>query len=137
MIEKGNYMTWYAAHLIEYFKIKEGYQDTFPVWENVILLRANSSAEALKLARQIGEENHKIPDDSWRVDDKPAIHVFLGIRKVVECDIDDSNDPNTFPNSGTEITYIKMQLATEDDVQKLVRGDSVTVIREDVGPNTD
>jgi hypothetical protein len=29
---------WYTAHVIMYFKFKEGNQDSFTVWENVFLV---------------------------------------------------------------------------------------------------
>jgi len=125
-------MAWYAAHLIEYFKVKEGHQDIFPVWENIILLQADSPTEAIKLAQQMGEEKYSVPDDSWHVDDKPAVKIFLGVRMVVECDNDDIDNPDAELKSGTELTYIKMLVASEDDVLKLARGDSVTVTREDI-----
>ncbi|MEP7286936.1 MAG: DUF4288 domain-containing protein [Chloroflexota bacterium] len=129
-------MSWYAAHLIEYFKLREGVQDSYPVWENVVLIQADNVHEAFKLARQIGEEQYNSPDDSLRLDDKPALKVFSGVRKIVECEIDDPEDLQSPPISGTEITYTKMEVATEEDIQKLMQGYAVTVTLEEVGRNT-
>ncbi|CAG0990796.1 MAG: DUF4288 domain-containing protein [Anaerolinea sp.] len=126
-------MTWYAAHLIEYFRLREGHQEKYPVWESVILIQANSVGEALDLAHQIGKEKYDATDDTWHLDDQPATKIFLGIRKIVECDLDDADSS---PALGTEITYTKMEVNTEDEARRMAHGESVTVTMEEVGRAT-
>jgi hypothetical protein len=37
-------MTWFAAHVIMYIAFKDGRQDTYRVWENVVLVESLGSA---------------------------------------------------------------------------------------------
>lgn len=47
---------WYAASIIMLVKFKDGNQDKYPVWENVVLIKASSGDEALELAEKRGRE---------------------------------------------------------------------------------
>jgi hypothetical protein len=38
-------MAWYTAHLVTWFRFKEGPQDCFPVQENLVLIQAASAEE--------------------------------------------------------------------------------------------
>ena len=42
--------TWYAAHLVLYVEKKTKSQRRFPVWENIVLIQANSEEEAIAKA---------------------------------------------------------------------------------------
>ena len=77
---------WFAAHVILWVKYTEHKQKTFPLWENVILIRAQSAQEAFAKAEAHG---HRMagkgkPTFSWS--GKPAMWVFGGVRKVTACD---------------------------------------------------
>ena len=48
---------WYAAHLIEYAKFRDGVQDYYPFYENVVLIEADSPEEAWDKAEQFGKDN--------------------------------------------------------------------------------
>jgi hypothetical protein len=120
-------MTWYAAHLIEYFKFQTHEQTNFPVWESIILVNTVDATSAYDIALNIGQKRYGNDDSIWHVDDHAADKVFLGIRTIIECDIDEITG---LPSSGTEITYIKMQVKTEDDLQKLMRGEEVVITLE-------
>ena len=50
---------WYAASIIMLVKFKDGNQDKYPVWENVILIKASSDDEAIKKAEKEGREKEK------------------------------------------------------------------------------
>src|SRR5215212_447535 len=85
-------MTWYAAHIISYVKFKEGIQDRFPLWENVVLIEADSDDKALEEAEKIGKSDYDDSDDpdnngdmTW--DERPAYWVFAGIRKLMLCTV--------------------------------------------------
>ena len=41
---------WFAAHIITWVKYMEHEQMTFPIWENVVLIRAKSEKEAFAKA---------------------------------------------------------------------------------------
>ncbi len=47
-------MTWYAAHVILLTKFLDGVQDSYPVWENVVLINAATSEEAYAIADRKG-----------------------------------------------------------------------------------
>lgn len=130
-------MTWYAAHLIQYFRLKEGIQTTFPVWENVVLINAQSVDEAFKEAERIGREEYgPIETEDLRLDDQPAISVFGGVRVLVECQetiatwdeaglIEGESDNQV--GHGTEVTYLEFEVDGEDALQRLIAGGTVNV----------
>ncbi len=50
-------MGWYAAHIIQYARFKDGRQDTYPCYENIVLLDAASISSAQEEAARIGREH--------------------------------------------------------------------------------
>ena len=113
-------MSWYAAHLIEYFKYRQRRQRSFLVWENIVLIRARSAEEAYAKAQQMGREEEALSDKdkSLRLNGHPAKLVFAGVRKVVLC-----VDPDRRPGDGTEVSYTEMELRSEEALRKLVAGE--------------
>ena len=49
-------MKWYVAHVIMYVKFKDGVQDSYPIWENLYLIKASSPAKAWEKAHKYGRE---------------------------------------------------------------------------------
>jgi hypothetical protein len=47
-------MRWFAAHIVMVVELKEQKQDHFPAWENVVLVKASSEAEAFRKAEVLG-----------------------------------------------------------------------------------
>ncbi|MBN2004361.1 MAG: DUF4288 domain-containing protein [Anaerolineae bacterium] len=43
-------MNWYAAHAVMYVKFKDRQQEKYPLWENILLIAAESDEEALAKA---------------------------------------------------------------------------------------
>ncbi len=133
-------MTWYAAHIIAYIKFLDGVQDKYPVWENVVLLETDSVDQAYEEAERIGKEDY---DDTaegsgdllW--DERPGVWVFAGVRKLIECQDTASTMvklPDRVRNSpvhGTEVTYSQFEVADEEGLTKLVKGDPVTLLYEE------
>jgi len=119
-------MSWFTAHLVLYVKFKDRTQKRFPVWENLILVRADSEDEAFAKAEARGREEEGDDDGSFRWDGEPATWVFAGVRKVTACD-----DPGRRPGDGTEVSYIEMELGSEEAVRRLSEGESVTVRLKD------
>jgi hypothetical protein len=113
-------MTWYAAHSITYVKFKDGNQDKYPIWENIILIEALSNSEAWDkaIARAKEDEDKEESDLLWG--DRPAIFVFAGIRKIVLC-----VDAEERPNHGTEITYSQMEIDSLESLSKFLRGEDL------------
>ncbi len=120
--------TWYAAHLILYVRYKDGKQPRFPVWENIVLVRAASVDEAFAKAEKRGLED-ATEDPSFRWEGHPADWVFAGVRKLTEC-----VDADQRPGDGTEVTYIEMELPSLAAVKKLAAGEAVTVKLDDPFP---
>lgn len=117
-------MTWYAAHLVEYFKLRDEVQETYLAFENIVLIEADSVEQGFQEAERMGRENI-VEDDTLTVNDKPAICVFGGVRKLVECE-DTTQDSTKRPKHGTEVTYSKFEV-TEANLQAFIASRSVEV----------
>lgn len=126
-------MTWYAAHLV--FRT----QSTTPapampvvIEEAVRLVSADGVDEARAEARRLGA-SCCVDDPSLTLNGVPAVQTFLGVRKIVECDLDPPRafDTSGVPGHGCEVTYSIMTLQSEADLQKFLDGDAVDV---ELGP---
>lgn len=120
---------WYAAHLVLYVRLKHGQQACFPVWENVVLVKAASEDEAFAKAEARGQED-ATEDPSFRWDGRPAEWIFAGVRKLTLC-----QDPEHRPGDGTEVTYLEMELPSEAAVRKLASGNHLSVRLMDSFPD--
>ena len=119
-------MGWYAASIIIYTKFKDGIQDKFPFYENVILIEAPSPEEAFEKAVIRGKEDEGDSEGTYYYDDRPATFVFAGIRKIIEC-----QNANDKPVDGTEITYSSMIISEEEAFSRLLKGEGVSVFYEE------
>lgn len=114
-------MNWFAAHVIMAVKWKKKRQTRIPVWENIILLQAETEEEAFAKAEQRGRAD-AMKDDSFCWGSEPAEWTFAGVRKITLC-----QDETKRPRDGTEITYTEMEVASEEALHKLVEGEPVSV----------
>ncbi len=119
-------MTWYAANSIMYTEFKDGNQDYYPIYENIILIQAQNEKEAYTKAKERAKKDEGDSSGTYLYDDRPANIVYAGIRKITKCD--DSDSP---PANGTEITYSELEVDSEDQLSKLINGDPVTVLYKD------
>lgn len=123
-------MSWYAAHIIMYLKLKTQPQDRYLVWENVVLFEAASGEQAWEKAQQRGHEEEGDCDGSLRWGEQPATWVFAGIRQLV-----DSEAPDERPGDGTEVSYSEIEVDSLEAIEQLAEGRSATVrflgIRDD------
>ena len=117
-------MAWFAAHAIMYFKLKSGEQDRFTIWENVYLIEAENSDEALEKAKAWAKQEEGDSDGSLRVDDQPATLVFAGIRKMITVS---HWEEEGHLRHGDEITYSEFQVSDEKSIRELVDGEEVSV----------
>ena len=115
-------MSWFTAHLVMYVKLKDGTQDRVPVWENMVLIKAPSEEVALAKAEQHGRAEEGDDEGTFRWGGKPARWVFAGVRKVTLC-----QDSQRRPDDGTEVSFMELEVASEEAVAKLVAGDPVSV----------
>ncbi len=124
-------MPRYAAHIILYTKFLDGVQDTYPVWENVVMIHAPTSDEAYARADRKGL--FEAEGEGYTYDGRPAAWVFAGVRKLNECieDFDPAQQAaGGMEEDGTEVTYSSFTLDDEQSLQRLVAGRSVSLVYE-------
>jgi hypothetical protein len=107
-------------------RFKDGKQDKFPIWENVLLVTAESPDEAEQKAIRRAREDEGDSSGSYTYDGRPATWVVAGIRKLIEC-----QNAETPPADGTEVTYSVFEADSEETVEKLTSGDVVTIRYEE------
>ncbi len=115
-------MSWFAAHVLLYVKLKTRPQHRFPLWENIILLQAESEEEAFAKAERQGREEEGDEDGSFRWGGQPAEWVFAGVRKLTLC-----QDSEKRPRDGTEVSFNEMEVSSEEAIGKLLAGQPVSV----------
>jgi len=113
---------WFAAHIIMWVKYTKHKQKSFPLWEDVVLIKAQSEKEAFAKAEARGQRLAGKGDATFTWGGKPAMWVFGGVRKVTTCD-----DPEERPDDGTEITYTQMRVRSPEALRKLLEGEPVGV----------
>lgn len=113
---------WYAAHIIMLVKFKDGKQDRYPIFENIVLIKAKSEPEALSRAESRGREDESNPDSVFSWDERPAVFEFVGIRKLIEC-----SDFENRPDDGVEVSYSNFEIENEESLHKLVQGEPVSL----------
>ncbi len=118
-------MAWYAAHAIMYVKFKDGLQDKYPCWENIILIEAKTADEAFQKAEARAREDEGDSQGTFTHQGRPASWVFAGIRRLVSC-----TDPLDQPTDGTEITYLEMEVEREDCFTQFLNGKLAQVLYE-------
>ncbi len=126
---------WFAAHAVYSFELLRGRQTTFTLVENVLLIRARSSKAALVAAIALGKRQ-QLEDPSLTLDGKPARQKFLGIRKLVTCAADVSDDSSRDGrvrevHSGTEATYLTYRVTGRAALKKLMAGKEAELILEE------
>jgi hypothetical protein len=115
-------MSWFAAHLVLYVKLKKQRQQRFPVWENIVLIKADSEDEAFRKAEERGREEEGDDGGTLQWGGEPATWVFAGVRKLTSC-----QDPEKRPGDGTEISYVEMEMNSKEAVDQFAEGQPVAV----------
>jgi hypothetical protein len=109
-------MNWYAAHIVLVVKYKRGSQKSYPAWENVVLIRANSENDAFTKAEEAGLRDATDDDGSFRWRGRAARWEFAGVRKIVELALRRDR-----PSAGDELTYNELEFDSLSAVQKFVQ----------------
>jgi hypothetical protein len=86
-----------------------------PVWENIILIKADSEEMAFAKAQERGKQDEGDEDGTFRWDGEPATWVFAGVRKVTLCE-----DSEKQPGDGCEISYTEMEINSEQGLLNLL-----------------
>lgn len=128
--------TWYAAHIVTYIQFLDGSQDSYPIWENVVLIEAESDERVSEEAERIGKQVYEMPEDEMFSEGRPAMWIFAGVRKIIECrdtsvKTIERSDIDPRPGYGTEATYSKMRVDSKEALEQLVQGEPVTVVYEE------
>jgi len=131
-------MTWYAAHIVLLTKFLDSVQDSYPVWENVVLINAATSDEAYAIADRKGNAEAAVENHTYN--GRPAAWVYMGTRKLNECL--EYFDPEErvsggMEEHGTEVTYSSFVLPDEEAMQKLLANRDVTVLYEGREPEAE
>jgi len=108
-----------------YVEFKDKLQEKYPIWENIVLIEANSEEEALRKAEERGHLDEGDDSGSFSWEKRPAMWVYGGIRKLLSC-----ADFEKRPTDGTEITYSQMEVKSASDLKKLINSKRVSVIYE-------
>jgi hypothetical protein len=120
---------WYSAHIIMSVRFADPQdQTTYPVWENVVLIKAPTEDAAWQRAEEVGRGDETDGTDGFQWKGKPARWVFAGVRKVIECR---SSAPDDQPIDGAEVSYSQIVLPDKEALTKLVNGRPVTVYYEE------
>ena len=109
-------MTWFAAHVVMVVKFKRGPQKRFPVWENIVLVKADTEQQAFAKAEALGNDEANDNDGSFRWDGKPARWEFAGVRKIVECAVISQR-----PGDGDELTFNELEFDSLTAVEAFAR----------------
>ena len=113
---------WYAAHILMYVKRKNKLRGKIPVWENIVLIKAESEASAYDKAQLRGKQDEGDDDGTFRWQGEPATWVFAGVRKLTLCE-----DPERRPGDGSEISYTEMEVNSEQALWSLLEGKPIAV----------
>jgi hypothetical protein len=119
--------SWFAAHALIGTKRIDA-KGAIVVYENVFLVEATSHQKAKELAIAMAMPEVDL-DDTTTLDGAPAVNFFVGIRKTILISHPTSSnlDETSPPISGTEITYSAFEVDSEEDLQKLAKGECVNV----------
>ncbi len=115
----------YAAHILTLIRFKDGVQDLLPLWENVVLLTAPDPDAALLAAERYAQDNYLYDFDitGYTVNDRPAYCEYWGVRKLQKVPL-----PANAIQESVEITSNELEVADQEALQALRRGETVTVI---------
>lgn len=120
----------YTAHIVMQVVFTEEPQTDFPVWENIVLVQADTPEAAEQAARQIGLADEGNSDGTLTWNGKKARWAFAGIRRLVSCMDIIHHAPLDGPEiqtvgHGTEVTYLQFTLKSHEDLQAFLKGSEV------------
>ena len=124
---------WYAAHVIMYIRYKDvADQAEYPVYENVYLLAAENEDRAWEQAEKMGMLWAGAGNGSLLWNDHPAVQVFGGVRKIIECANTPENPAtDNRPVHGSELTYSQFVVRGDKALRHLIEGGSVVLTYEE------
>lgn len=109
-----------------FVEFKNHRQDHFPVWENIVLVEADSQSQAFEKAERCERRGEGDDGGTFRWGNQPAKWVFAGVRKLTECALVADR-----PGDGTEVSYSELEVDSRAAIDQFVAGDRVTVCYND------
>jgi Domain of unknown function (DUF4288) len=123
-------MNWFSATLISVVRLRAGEQESYPIWEDVCLIEAMDYDEAFRKAEALGKSRES-DDPTLTLNGQPATIAFCGVRKIARVINPFDVPAESPPQHGSEIAFSKYSVSTDQDLEKLVQGESVTVVYEE------
>ncbi len=105
-----------------FVQFKDGVQNHYPVWENILLIEAPDDDAANELAVVRAKEDEGGSDSGFTWDDRPATWVYAGLRKLIKVahrSVSEEIGP------GDELSYSEFDLPNREALDRLVAGDEV------------
>ncbi len=107
-----------------YIKFKDGNQDSYPIWENVLLIEADTPEEAQEKAIKVAKSDEGDSENSLKWADRPATWVFAGLRKLLTVAHPDADETKF---DGAEITFSEFEIEDKESFQRYIDGKDVTI----------
>ena len=124
-------MAWFTASIVVAIKLKENAQEKYPVFEDFYLIEGDSPNQAYEKAVSIGRELEAL-EDNLTLRGQAARRLFVGIRKLRSIFNPAPYEKDTdSPVHGTELSHSYMIVNSEEDLNKLGRGEAVEVLYVD------
>lgn len=115
---------FYVAHLIQRVHfLQADYCTEIPLWENLVLVEAESVDMAYELAERMGKESEDL--EGFTCNGQPAELRFVGVRKLISI-VEDT------VTSGVELSYLQMEVSSEEDLNALMSRRPVNVAFNDL-----
>lgn len=118
-------MPWYAASAIMYLKFKDDNQDIYPVWENVLLVQAETPEQAEEKAYSRARQDEGDGSSTVTWNGRPATWVFAGLRKLIIVSHPDTENKEL---DCSEVTFSEFEIASQDDFNSYVNGKDVRLL---------
>lgn len=117
--------TWYAAHIVMVVHFTKAKQTTYPAWENIVLIAADSAEEAYRKADAYGAAEEGDDGGTFHWGNRLARWKYAGVRKLTECRFLEDE-----PCDLGEATYIDLEFPSEEAVRNYIAGNDqqVTIV---------
>jgi hypothetical protein len=120
-------MVWYVASAVMELRPRSGRSWPSFFHENCYLVESETPSAALELAEAIARRSI-VADEGLELDGVSAEFVFLGIRKLTAIanpiDVDLDRDA---PITGSELTYNEVEIHSEMELARFLRGEKARV----------
>jgi hypothetical protein len=118
-------MEWYAAHTLIAFQRDDGVGPVC-VFENIHIVCAENSDSALVKARFISDSEFN-NNGLIEINGSPAKCIYGGVRKIVTVSNESPPQFEARPDDGSEISYIRYEVATHKDLENIISGEANNV----------